>query len=278
MDICQTQFNRINYAGAKYFYSVSFNKLNSSSTSATVSVRTVFGSKYKYNNDLTPIGQWPFTGLFPTNATYYKDESTCDNPYGHYDGLNQAPEYLEYNINKYKSYLNYDPFYAISAGLPNPYDNMVLAGVTSYEGTSRRIRNSAGLDIEYYNGNQWDYLLHQRNPNDTILNDCINEYNCFKISTGLNNEDSWNCINNTHSKCLNVSELNHYYNRMMNCILETMNYYNKTHFVAIQNNGSQGVCVDGVNCSYWMRFTIKIGNMYSIPTKQDDKLTFPEPL
>jgi len=27
-----------------------------------------------------------------------------------------------------------------------------------------------------------------------------------------------------------------------------------------------------------MRFTITIGNMYSIPTKQDDKLTFPEPL
>jgi len=281
LDICKDQFDRITYTGPKYFYSVKMRKLSSTSTSATVSVRTVFGSKYNPINDFTPIGEWPTT-VFDNKftATYYNDRHTCSDPGGVYNSGVQAPKSIASMMNRYKSYLNYDPFYAISNGQPNPYVNMVLAGVQVYDGSSRRVRYPETGDEEGYttDNNYWDWLLHQRNPDDVTLNDCIDEYNCFKIATGLNNEESNDCINNTRSKCLNVPEMNHYYNRLMSCVLETMNHYKKHHFIAISTNPflPNSLCIDGIACSYWMSFSISLGNMYTVETKQEDKLTFPE--
>lgn len=278
LEICKAQFNQINYSGSKYFYSVSMRKLSSTATSATVTVKSVFGSKYTPVNDLTPIGEWPTT-VFDNkfDKTYYHDFHTCENPTGVNYNSQQAPAYLVKMINKYKSYLNYDPFYAISQGQPNPYENMVLGGVIDYFGSSQRKRISS-VDHEIYSedGNHWDWLLHQRNPNDPILNDCIDEYNCFKIAVGLNNENSFDCINNTRSKCLSVAEMNHYFNRLMSCVLETMNHYHKNYFVGISTNPyvPSGVCVDS-ECSYWMNFSILIGDMYFVETKTEDKIVFP---
>lgn len=279
-NVCLSQFNRISYQGEKYFYSVKLTKLNSSSNNVTLAISSVFGSKYNPNNDFTPIGQWPKI-VFGSNFTdtYYVDEARCDNPYGYYSNGKQAPQHIAEQMNKYKSYLNYDPFYAISKGEPNPYLNMVLGGSMNLTSTAKRYKMPNGTYEEKYadDGNYWDWLLHQRNPEDKVLNDCIDEYNCFKISTLLNNEESYDCVNNTRSKCLSVDECNHYYNRMMNCVLETMDHYNKHYFVNISSQTSSGVCIDAF-CSYWMGFTITIGNMYYVETKSYDKLIFPQAL
>lgn len=279
-DICKTQFDRISYSGPKYFYAVNIRKLSNTSTTVTVSVRSVFGAKYNPSNDFTPIGEWPVT-VFDSKlpGLYCDDRHTCDNPNSNpnYSGK-QAPSHIAEQVNRYKSYLNYDPVLAISAGQPNPYINMVFVNKLELVGSSERWNEDDVYTEKYYTNspNYWDTLLHLRNPDDMTLNDCITEFNGFKISLpNTPDNNSYDCDNNTWSRCLGPDDCNHYYNRLMHCILAAKSRYGRDYFLSIDRNHINNVCIGSI-CSYWMSFTIIIGDMVAVPTKEGDKLAFPQ--
>lgn len=282
LSIGQAQYNRISYNGTKYFYSMDLQKLSSTSTSATVAVRTVFSIKHNLNDDFTPVGQWP-TAVFDNkfNKTYYDDYHECGHPTNSPNfGGEQAPDHITAMINKNKAYLNYDPIIAIQQEQTNPYDLLVLVNDTLFKGSSERKRFTTGGDHNeefYRHNNHWDTLLHQRNPNDITLNDCVNEYNCFKIWTPVNQEYSSTCDENTRHKCLSPEECNHYYNRLMHCILNTKNFYGYSYFMYMLNDNADGVCIDSF-CSYWWRLSIVLADQEFIQTKPDDLRSFPEPI
>jgi len=280
----QVQYNRISHIGPVYFHSVDLQKISTTSTSATISVRTAFSLKYNPNDDFTPVGQWPTTVFNSSfDKTYYDDYHECGRPNTtpNHEGK-QAPGYITDMVNRYKAYLNYDPILAVQLGQPSPYDLLVLVNDTTFVGSSIRQRRSPGGGLpdyfyEPYIGNHWDSLLHKRNPNDVTPDDCVDEFNCFKIWTLVNQEGSSSCVDNTRDKCLSVSECNHYYNRLMHCILDTKNYEGYTHFVMLINDRSSNICI-GSLCSYWWSFSVVLADQEFLPTKIEDLRTFPEPI
>ncbi len=277
---CQNQANRINYSGTKYFYLVSLSSLLSTPTSANVIIRSVFGTKNNGYGDFTPVGEWP-KSVFPNISVAYSDHYTCADLINSQNGnLHQAPYWLETYINKYKSYLNYDPIQAVVYGEPNPNEEIVLGNVLGFFGTSEYIFTNSEHVYNIDNPNFWDSLLHQTNPNDITPADCIKDLNCWKFSN-LNSPTEVNrprdCITSAGSKCLGKADLDYYFDRFMSMILATMNRYNRHTFISIFNFGGTGKCVFST-CSYWWYANILIGDSYKVATKPDDKLIFPNPI
>jgi hypothetical protein len=282
LSTCTSQYNKINYSGDKYFYLVHLKPLSSNATSATVIIHSIFGSKYNGTNDLTPIGQWP-KSVFPNVDLAFSDYLTCDDLVNHQvANQKQAPFWLEYYINQYKSYLNYDPYYDNSNGDPNPNITLVIGNVMELEGSSQYIyydnKHIYVNNPPMYPANYFDTLLHLPNPLDDFPGDCNKDFNCWKFSnlSGFNNTPI-SCTVSAPNKCLGKAELDYYFDRLMSIILETKTKYNRDQFISIYNFGGIGKCVESF-CSDWWYMTISIGNGYSVQTKPEDKLTFPNPI
>jgi hypothetical protein len=261
LNICAAQRNSLSTNDTIYFFSVTFNILNQTNSSATVEVSTVLGtgsSNVSVNSGQT----WPYRGNL---GGFCKEKEDC--------GFNisnekQAPYKIQLAVNYARPYVN--PIIAISQG-----QEVVVINANTYKGTSYyAILNK---NIPENENNRWMQLMNASNPIDSAAGDCMADFNCWrwKGPSDIYQDNSDSCYLSAPRKCIINSEAEHYYNRFLYSVLDCFQYYDCNYLINYtQEPFGGGVCI-GNFCRYWWNNSIIIGKMIIVPTKPGDKKTFP---